>query len=44
MINKNPHLIHHNALKAIKPAMRYNGGEPFADWQKRARARLWSVL
>ena len=44
MINKNPHLIHHNALKAIKPAMRYNGGEPFTDWQKRARARLAELM
>jgi len=44
MINKNPHVIHHEALKAIKPALRYDGCEPFEAWQKRARTRLAELM
>jgi len=43
-INKNPQVIHHEALKAITPAMRYDGKRPFAEWQKEARARLASLM
>lgn len=43
-INKSPQLIHHAALKAIKPALRYDGTEPFTDWQAKARARLAALM
>lgn len=43
-INKNPQRIHHEALKAITPAMRYDGKEDLATWQKRARARLAELM
>ncbi len=43
-INKNPHRIHHEALKAITPAMRYDGKEDLAEWQKRSRARLAALM
>ena len=42
--NKNPHALYFEELKAIKPAYRYDGKEPFAEWQKRARARLISLI
>lgn len=43
-MNTNPHVIHHEALKAIKPAMRYDGKGDFAAWQKEARAKLAALL
>lgn len=44
MINKNPQIIHHEALKALAPAMRYDGTSDFAVWQKNARAHLASLM
>ncbi len=43
MRNKDPQQLHHEKLKAIKPALRYEGGD-FAAWQKTARARLFTLL
>lgn len=43
-MNKNPQEIHHAALKALAPAMRYDGSRPLADWQKEARAHLASLM
>ncbi|MBR7094874.1 MAG: acetylxylan esterase [Clostridia bacterium] len=43
-MNKNPQQIHHAALKALTPAMRYDGSRPLADWQKEARAHLASLM
>ena len=38
--NQNPALVHLKAIKAIRPALRYDGSRPFTDWQKDARAKL----
>ena len=38
--NQQPYLVHLKDIRAITPALRYDAGEPFADWQKKARARL----
>ena len=43
-INKNPHTLHFNALKALTPAFRYDGKGDFAAWQAAARARLVALL
>ena len=43
-VNKIPYKIHHEELKKISPAYRFNEGEDFAAWQKKARARLVSLL
>ena len=43
-MNKNPQLIHHEYLKALKPAMRYDGKKPIAEWQKEARAHLAKLI
>ena len=43
-INKNPQIIHHGILKAMTPALRYDGKQPLADWQKMARAHLAKLL
>ena len=42
-VNKIPYKIHHEELKKISPAYRFNEGEDFAAWQKKARARLVSL-
>ena len=42
--NKNPHAVYFAELKALTPALRYDGKQPFAEWQKTARARLVSIL
>ena len=44
MINKDTQIIHHEALKALEPAMRYDGASDFAAWQKSARAHLASLM
>lgn len=38
--NQQPYLVHLKDIREITPALRYDGKEPFADWQKKARARL----
>lgn len=38
--NQNPALVHLKDVKAIKPALRYDGSRPLVEWQKEARARL----
>ena len=43
-INQNPQLIHHTILKGLAPARRYHGEQPFAAWQKDARARVAALL
>ena len=43
-VNKSPQIIHHEALKAIAPAMRYDGKGDLVSWQKAARARLASLM
>lgn len=40
----NPQVAHLNLMKEMKPAFRYQEGEPFEAWQEKARARLASVL
>lgn len=42
-MNQSPSLVHLEAIKAIKPALRYDGSRPFAEWQKEARAKLASL-
>lgn len=44
MKNLNSHLQELNVLKAVKPAMRYDGKEPFSHWQSKARAKLTELL
>ncbi len=39
-MNYNPLSVHHNALKLINPALRYNGDGSLENWQKKSRARL----
>ena len=43
-INKDPQKIHHEALRSITPAIRYDGKSDFSEWQKNARARLASLM
>ena len=43
-INKNPHTLHFNELKALTPAFRYDGKGDFTAWQAAARARLVALL
>ena len=43
-MNKNPQILHHAALKAMTPALRWDEKTPLADWQKMARARLAALL
>ena len=42
--NLDPQILHHLALKSVSPSMRYDGKEDFGQWQKRARARLRSLM
>ena len=30
--NQSPHALYFEELKALKPAYRYDGKEPFAEW------------
>ncbi|MBO7761850.1 MAG: acetylxylan esterase [Clostridia bacterium] len=43
-MNKNPQIIHHAILKGMTPAMRWDGKQPIADWQKAARAHLAKLV
>lgn len=43
-MNKDPQVLHNKLLREIKPSFRYDGGEDFSEWQKRARARLCSLI
>ena len=43
-MNKNPQIIHHNILKGMTPAMRWDGKQPIAEWQKAARAHLAKLV
>ena len=39
-MNHDPQILHHEALLALKPSMRYDGSIPLAEWQKAAREKL----
>lgn len=43
-IGFDPHKIHYEALKKVKPALRYDGSESLAAWQTRARQRLGALM
>ena len=43
-VNQNPQVLHHKALKALSPSLRYDGTIPFPEWQKSARERLAALL
>ncbi len=40
----NSHEFEYGILKKSVPTMRYDGKEPFTDWQKRAKAKLAELL
>lgn len=42
--NINSHLYEYETFKAMTPLLRYDGKEPFAEWQARARAKLTELL
>ena len=43
-MNKNPQILHHQMLKAMTPALRWDEKTPLAAWQEMARARLVSLI
>lgn len=43
-MNTDPQQIHYEALKALKPSMRYDGSESFIEWQKKARNKLVELV
>ncbi len=43
-MNMNPQKLHHDALCALQPAMRYDGTQPLTEWQTAARAKLAQLL
>jgi dienelactone hydrolase len=44
MLQKTPFEHNRELLAGMFPAMRYNGKEPFADWQARSAAKLQELL
>lgn len=43
-MTKNSHAYEYSAFLKTEPSMRYDGKEPFADWQARARKKLSELL
>lgn len=43
-MNQDPQKLHHDALVALRPSLRYDGKQPLAEWQKEARAKLASLM
>lgn len=39
-----PWMYNHEIVKGLKPMMRYDGSQPFAEWQSEARAKLRQLL